>query len=65
MSDHPYCEATLAADPDCKGWIEEGWEWHGCSKDPDHDRHKPWRQKTHVCKCGVEWSAYKRRSKTN
>jgi hypothetical protein len=50
------CDETdrtpICGDP-CFGWLEEGWPWHGCECDPDHDR--PARVIVHQCPCGHRW----------
>lgn len=64
MTDHPFCEATVAASPECKAWITEGHPWHGCSLNPGHGNNKGIKRRTsHVCKCGLEWVSYRRRGR--
>lgn len=57
-----FCEAVVAADPKCTSWIAEGHPWHGCSKPWNHNSGKKVAsRRVHVCKCGLEWTSYKRR----
>ena len=59
-----YCEATVAADPECRGWHEAGHPFHGCHLDPGHGSYKGVKRRTnHVCKCGLEWVSYRRRGR--
>ena len=51
-----FCDETertpIHADP-CRGWVEEGWPWHGCTLEPNHELGR--RRRHHTCKCGHEW----------
>ena len=52
------CYGTLGDPEYCRGWVVDGHPFHGCCLE---NGHQFGRQRNHICKCGKEWPANRRR----